>query len=576
MSISRRTVLKAAAVTFPALWMRRALGARAGSGPASAPGTVPANLPPKPVYPETDKPRIVADGPFKPTWESLKQYKVPDWFRDAKFGIWAHWSAQCVPEQGDWYARQMYIQGHGQNTFHVRTYGHPSVFGFMEIDNLWKAEKWDPQALIDRYKKAGAKYFVALANHHDNFDNYDSTHHEWNSVRVGPKKDLIKGWAEAARKAGLRFGVTNHSAHSWHWFQTAYGYDATGEKAGVRYDAFRLRKEDGKGKWWEGLDPQALYNGPIYVMPDGLTTTQQVSQWHDRNDRTWNENMPPNNPEFVARWYARCAELLDKYDPDLLYFDNTGLPLQQAGLDIAAHFYNGNIKRRGKLEAVINAKTLPENRKDALVMDYERGSATGIMERPWQTDTCIGDWHYNRSTYTQNRYKTPLQVVQMLIDIVSKNGNLLLSIPVRGDGSIDEKEVAVLDGITAWMQVNGEAIYATRPWKVYGEGPSISNVSRSTFGGAADVRRYTADDFRFTSKGDILYVFAMGWPESRQLAIKNLAAKSANYPGEIGRVELLGSPDPLKFTRDETALTISLPEKAPNDYASVLKIFPKA
>ena len=576
MSISRRTVLKAAAVTFPALWMRRALGARAGSGPASAPGTVPANLPPKPVYPETDKPRIVADGPFKPTWESLKQYKVPDWFRDAKFGIWAHWSAQCVPEQGDWYARQMYIQGHGQNTFHVRTYGHPSVFGFMEIDNLWKAEKWDPQALIDRYKKAGAKYFVALANHHDNFDNYDSTHHEWNSVRVGPKKDLIKGWAEAARKAGLRFGVTNHSAHSWHWFQTAYGYDATGEKAGVRYDAFRLRKEDGKGKWWEGLDPQALYNGPIYVMPDGLTTTQQVSQWHDRNDRTWNENMPPNNPEFVARWYARCAELLDKYDPDLLYFDNTGLPLQQAGLDIAAHFYNGNIKRRGKLEAVINAKNLPENRKDALVMDYERGSATGIMERPWQTDTCIGDWHYNRSTYTQNRYKTPLQVVQMLIDIVSKNGNLLLSIPVRGDGSIDEKEIAVLDGITAWMQVNGEAIYTTRPWKVYGEGPSISNVSRSTFGGAADVRRYTADDFRFTSKGDILYVFAMGWPESRQLAIKNLAAKSANYPGEIGRVELLGSPDPLKFTRDETALTISLPEKAPNDYASVLKIFPKA
>jgi alpha-L-fucosidase len=571
MEITRREAAKLLAASIPAYFASRAMTSTAGESPASRPA--PANLPPKPFFP--DVPRTIAEGPFKPDWNSLKQYKVPDWFRDAKFGIWAHWTAQCVPEQGDWYARNMYIQGNRQYNYHVQTYGHPSEFGFMEIDNLWKAEKWDPQALIDRYKKAGAKYFVALANHHDNFDTYDSTHHEWNSVKVGPKKDLIKGWAEAARKAGLRFGVTNHCSHAWHWLQPAYDYDPTGEKAGMRYDAFRLRKEDGKGKWWEGLDPQALYCGPIIVMPDGITTIAEANQFHNRIEDIGNENPPPNNPEFVARWYARCQELVDKYDPDLLYFDNGGLPLGQAGLDIAAHYYNANIKLHGKLEAVLNSKRLRPDQIGALVLDIERGSATDIQPEPWQTDTCIGEWHYNRTVFTQNRYKTPLQVVQMLIDIVSKNGNLLLSIPVRGDGTIDELEIKVLDGITDWMQINGEAIYATRPWKVYGEGPSIRSVARGTFGGAADVRSYTTDDIRFTCKGDTLYAFVMGWPESRKLAIKSMAAKSPNFPAEIGRVELLGSRDQLPFTRDETATMITLPEKAPNAYAGVFKIIPK-
>ena len=217
-------------------------------------------------------------GPFQPTWESLaSQYQCPEWFRDAKFGIWAHWSAQCVPEQGDWYARQMYIQGHGQYNFHVRTYGHPSKFGFMELDNLWKADKWEPEKLMALYKRAGAKYFVSLANHHDNFDAYDSKYHAWNSVNVGPKKDIVGTWEKLARANGLRFGVSNHSAHSWHWFQTAYGYDGEGPEAGVRYDAYTLTKEDGKGKWWEGLDPQELYTGRNIVMPDGLTSARAVA-----------------------------------------------------------------------------------------------------------------------------------------------------------------------------------------------------------------------------------------------------------------------------------------------------------
>ncbi|MBP8302611.1 MAG: alpha-L-fucosidase, partial [Phycisphaerae bacterium] len=214
--------------------------------------------------------RQIAQGPFQPSWESLKsQYQCPDWFRDAKFGIWAHWSAQCVPEQGDWYARHMYVQGTPQYEYHVKNYGHPSKVGFMEIDNLWKAQRWDPEKLMALYKRAGAQYFVALANHHDNFDAYNSKFHPWNSVNVGPKKDIVGTWAKVARANGLRFGVSNHSAHAWHWFQTAYGYDGEGPSAGVRYDAFTLTQADGQGKWWEGLDPQQLYTGRNIVIPDG-------------------------------------------------------------------------------------------------------------------------------------------------------------------------------------------------------------------------------------------------------------------------------------------------------------------
>jgi alpha-L-fucosidase len=388
--------------------------------------------------------RSITPGPFQPTWSSLtRNYRVPEWFRDAKFGIWAHWSAQCVPEQGDWYARQMYIQGNPVYEHHVKTYGHPSTFGFMELDHLWKAERWEPERLMRLYERAGAKYFFALANHHDNFDAYASKHHAWNSVNVGPQRDIVGTWAKVARARGLRFGVSNHSAHAWHWFQVAYGYDAEGPRRGVRYDAARLTRADGKGKWWEGLDPQELYTGRNMVVPDGITSIQAMKDWHDKNDRVWNESPPPNNPAFTEKWFLRCQDLIDQYQPDVVYFDNTELPLGQAGLDIAAHYYNANIARnQGKLDAVINAKHMRPEHVPGLVEDIERGVATGIRPLPWQTDTCIGAWHYSRAVAEQNKYKTAGQVIRMLLDIVSKNGNLMLSIPLRGDGSIDEREQA--------------------------------------------------------------------------------------------------------------------------------------
>ena len=511
---------------------------------------------------------------FLPTRKSLEGYQIPDWYRDAKFGIWSHWGPQSAIEFGDWYERTMYEEGSKQYLYHVETYGHPSKVGFMQIDNMWKADKWDPNALMDLYVKAGAKYFVALANHHDNFDNYDSAHHEWNSLRIGPKKDIVGTWAKLARENGLRFGVTNHSAHSWHWFQTAYGYDPEGPMAGIPYDGF-TPKDQGRGKWWDGLDPQHLYNGAIMPMPKGLTTIKAANDFHAANDRKWDEAPPPHNPEFVERWFLRCQDLIDKYDPDLLYFDNTELPLGQAGLDIAAHFYNANMKRHnGKLEAVLNSKGLQPDRVGTMVLDIERGKADQILASAWQTDTCIGDWHYKRATYDNHKYKTPTQVIQMLADIVSKNGNLLLNIPLRGDGSIDEDEHAFLTNIATWMGPNGEAIYGTLPFTIFGEGAPETGGTKNFNENRA--KPYTSEDIRFTTKGNTLYAIALAWPQDGKIRIRTLANGSSHYPREIGRVEMLGVNGAFQFTRDAQGLTVDCGTQRPNNIAYVLKIQPKA
>jgi alpha-L-fucosidase len=514
----------------------------------------------------------IAPGPFKGDWQSLAgQYQTPDWFRDAKFGIWAHWSAQCVPEQGDWYARKMYTQGDAMYDHHLKTYGHPADTGFMEIDNLWKAERWNPDELVEFYKKNGAKYFFALANHHDNFDNYDSKFHNWNAVKVGPKKDLIAGWAKAARKAGLKFGVSNHSAHSWHWFQVAYDYDPEGPRQGQRYDAFKLTKADGKGKWWDGLDPQELYVGATYVMPDGITTIKDANAYHQANDRKWDEGMPPVHPEFATSWFLRCKDLLDSYQPDLLYFDNTGLPFGQPGLDVTAHFYNAGLKwHGGKQEVVVFSKGLPPEHLGAVVLDIERGSASEIQPHPWQTDTCLGDWHYNRKIYDEKRYKTAPLVIHTLCNIVSKNGNLLLSVPVRGDGSIDSEERAIVEGIGEWLGRYGDAIYGTRPWRTAGEGPTES-VSGNNFGEGKQ-KAFTPEDIRFTSKKGALYAITLGRPEGETVTIKTLAEGAPFAAGKIKKVVTADSGAPLVFKRDSEGLHITLPAKLSHDIGVAFKI----
>lgn len=511
----------------------------------------------------------MATGLFEPNWKSLEQYKVPEWFRNAKFGIWAHWGPQCQPEQGDWYARFMYAEGSREYKWSVENYGHPSEYGFKDVCNAWKAEKWDPEALVKLYKKAGARYFFAMANHHDNFDMWDSKYQPWNAVNIGPKKDIIDGWAKAARNNGLYFGTSIHAAHAWRFYETAQGADKTGPKAGIPYDG-NLTKADGKGKWWEGYDPQDLYaqNHPLSEDSENLGSIHR--QWD------WNNGVTVPSVKYCNNFYDRTVDLINKYNPDLLYFDDTALPLwpvSDAGLRIAAHFYNHNMAtHKGKQEGVIFGKVLTDDQKKAILWDVERGAPDKIQGIPWQTCTCIGEWHYRRSVYTENRYKSAKTVVHMLADIVSKNGNLLLNIPVRGDGSIDEKELKIVEEIGVWMAVNSEGIYDTRPWKIFGEGPSADNANPINAQGFNEGKtKYSSKDIRFTTKKGVLYAIVLGWPEDGKIVIKSLSKNNLLHPGKVNKVELLGS-GKVKFSTGADGLTVTLPARKTNDMAVVLKI----
>lgn len=495
-------------------------------------------------------PGLAGEGPYAPTWDSLAQYDAPEWYRDAKFGIWAHWSPQCVPEAGDWYARNLYIQGLTQNQYHLAHYGPPSRFGYKDLCAQWTLLNWNPDELITRYKNAGAKIFIALANHHDGFDAWDSKYHPWNAAAIGPHRDVIGAWAAAARKQGLRLGVTVHQARNWWWFQPSHDSDKTGPLAGVPYDGI-LTAAESKEQWWEGLDPQQLYSvkHPYDALPDA---------------------------SYVKNFYDRTRDLIDQHDPDLLYFDNSLLPLGWGGMNVGAYFYNHNLKTRGRMEAVLNVKDVPDRLAKCVVADYERGLTSGIMRYAWQSETCIGQWHYNRAVYERpgeyGGYLPPRDVVHWLIDTVSKNGTFILNVPGRPDGTIDSKEIAVLDGITAWMQANGEGIYGTRPWKIYGEGPN--NIKSGSFQGHS-ISKLGPKDIRFTRNkaGNTIYAFALGWP-AEPIIVEALGLSSPTQPGKVTRVELLGTGEKVKWKQEAGHLRVELPKhyRPKVDYAAALKV----
>lgn len=509
----------------------------------------------------------VAPGKYESTWESLQQYEVPEWFRNAKFGIWAHWGPQCQPEQGDWYARFMYVEGSPKYKWHVAHYGHPSKAGFKEVINDWKAENWDPEKLVALYKRTGAQYFFAMANHHDNFDLWNSKYQPWNSVNMGPEKDIIAGWAQAARNHNLPFGLSIHASHAWIWYETAQQSDKYGDLAGVPYDG-KLTQPDGKGEWWEGYDPQDLYaqNHPLSKGSDDFHTIH--SQWN------WENGAAIPSEEYCTKFYNRTIDLINQYHPDLLYFDDTALPLwpvSDAGLKIAAHFYNQNMSLHdGKLKAVIFGKVLTDEQKQCLVWDVERGAPDKIQPKAWQTCTCIGDWHYNFSIFEENRYKSAKEVIHMLIDVVSKNGNLLLNIPVRGDGTIDEKEIDILEDIAAWMEINKESIFDTRPWNVFGEGPSAETANPINAQGFNEGKmKFSDKDLRFNQKEKILYVSLLGTPDT-DISIKSLGKLKADII--IKSIEMLGNSEKLKWQQYNDSLVIEQPEFAPSNIAVVFKL----
>ena len=437
---------------------------------------------------------------FESTWGSLKQYQCPDWFRDAKFGMWAHWGPQSVPMAGDWYARNMYIEGNPQYDHHCRTYGHPSEFGYKDIVQLWKAENWEPEKLIDLYKSAGAKYFVSMAIHHDNFDLWSSTHHAWNATKIGPKRDVVGEWAKAARAAGLRFGVSEHLERTYSWFNTNKGADTSGPYAGVPYD---------------GNDSSMV---DFYI------------EKHDDTSMCY-----PDNPGDVwpQHWKSRILDLIDQYQPDLLYTDG-GVPFGEVGREMIAHLYNNSVQQRGQLDtvyAVKNPRRHEGNHGDYVdgfaTLDVERGVVEGIAEEPWQTDTCLGGWFYD----SLRPYKTPETVIHMLADIVSKNGCLLLNATQRPDGTLDEQSEWTVKEIGKWIEVNGKAIYETRPWKQFGEGPTAFATSTKA---ESEARQFTGEDFRFTAKDDTLYAIAMGKPSRGGWLIRSLESEKVSTASVLG------------------------------------------
>ena len=481
---------------------------------------------------------------FAPNWKSLQQYKCPEWFRDAKLGIFMHWGVNTVPAYDGHYGRYMYIQDPNgvkathQSVYehHVKTYGHPSKFGYKDFIPMWKAEKWDPDALVRFYKQIGVRYIVPVAVHCDNFDNYDSTHQSWNSVNMGPKRDIIGQWKQAAERHGLRFGVSSHLgewAHVWY----ARASDTSGPLKGVPYD---------------------------------VTDPNYAGLYGDRGD-----DRTKLQAGFKENWFLRTKELVDKYQPDLLYFDS-GLPYENPyGLRIAAHFYNANSAwHNGRLEAVLNVKR--KFTEGAVVHDIEKGQAKELRALPWQTDTTINSgWFYQTRKYGHGHempsgfYLDETVLIDKLVDIVSKNGNLLLNVGLRADGTLPDDQRYILQEMGDWLVLNGEAIFDTRPWIKYGEGPTQNETGYNTEPRTPWDKR----DIRFTTKGKTLYTIALDWPGEKAFTVTSLSDRQPAL-GPIQSVQLLGHEGTLKWRRNAEGLTIQLPKRRPCKYAYVFKIVP--
>lgn len=479
---------------------------------------------------------------FVPSFDSLKEWQCPDWFLNAKFGIWSHWGPQSVPMFGDWYARNIYIQNTPQYLYHLRHYGHPSKFGYKDVCAMWKAEKFNPNELMELYVKAGARYFVGQAMHHDHFFNFPSKLNRFNSMQTGPMKDICGLWKSAADKHGLPFGLTEHLAASFSWWRVNKGSDTCGPYAGVPYD---------------GNDP--AYRDFYFDNYEHVT-----------KDRTDTNHLPwyTTNRKFHDYWLAVMKELIDLYRPDLLYSDGAlpfGGPdaaaeddIFQNGLEAVAYLYNASIDKHGENRAVYTQKDRRPEIYKVGVLDIEKSQLPGINPEPWQTDTCIGNWFYD----VRQEFKKPSHIIEMLIDIISKNGSMLLNVLQRPDGSIDDETIYILEELASWFTVCGEAVWGTRPWRVSGEGDGRVLID----GFREDQVAWNSSDFRFVSKGRNLYAFMLKAPENRVAVIKSLSETD-----KVAAVRLLGG-EKLPCNQSFGILTVRLPQQLPTNYTNCLAI----
>ncbi len=500
--------------------------------------------------------------------ELREKFEYPSWYTDAGFGIWMHWGAQTQPKNGGgWYARHMYMQNVGNEAwgkkaynYHVKTYGHQSKYGFKDVIHQWKAERLDPDQLVKYFKYIGAKYVMVLANHHDHFDNFDSSYHEWNSVNVGPKKDIIGLFRAAAKKENMPFGVSSHDDRFLGWWLPAFGSDTSGPFQGVPYDG-NTTKASGKGLWWEGLDPAKLY---------GLPPKQRTPEYLN---------------SVKENWEKRHKELAIKYDVDMLWFDGYGFPYNEYGKNVVKAYYNNMYKKNGHFTGLVVGKIADE---PLVARDIERGGSNTILNEPWQSIITFGSWFYKYDTKVRHNART---VLEMLVDANSKNGNLVLNVELYADGTIPPSQKKELDRIGKWMQTNGEAIYGTKAWKTYGDNlNSIYIIKEGEKTGEVDLEAlkkhndkshfnertiesplYGHEEVRFTRKKDNLYIFVLN-PKKGNISLPALGFESPYNVKKIKHIEILGAKKKIKFKQKANSLELKVPKHRPTDYISVFKV----
>lgn len=510
---------------------------------------------------------LIASGPYEPTWNSIEaNYPgTPAWLRDSKFGIWVHFGPQAAGESGDWYARKLYVEGTSAYENHLKKYGHPSEVGYKEVLRDWNPAKFSPKALVDIYKDAGARFLIIQGVHHDQFDMWDSKYQAWNSTRLGPKRDFLGEWEKASRAAGIRFGITFHHEYSWWWWQTAFQGDTQGDKAGVPYDG-NLTLEDGKGKWWEGLDPRYLY---------GINLREYESVAEAANT-LWS---PPKRGIFsghleFAKWYAkwwalRMMDAVDKYRPDFIYTDGTDQqPFSGSGTGtgykcdamqrVIADFYNRTLADRGEVDVFSIVKF--RKTTNGTVNTCETGIPEGIKDdQAWIAETPVGDWFYGPNfVYSSDA------VIRYLLEIVARDGSFGLSIPLHPDGSMDVACHEMLHEVGEWMRVNGDGIYGSSAWKVLGEGKDgkLNTLPGGRIGQWQADHVFYNTDFRFTvGKDGTLYAWCMTVPKAGdKLTIASLGTNKGLFDKKIRSVELMGTEQSVDWKQNADGLEIVYPD----------------
>lgn len=472
---------------------------------------------------------VASDEPinYKSTWQSVTQYPVPEWFRDAKFGIYCHWGIYSVPAyETEWYSHYMYVKDHPINKHHIKTYGALSGFGYKDFIPKFTAEKWNPDEWAELFQKAGARYAGLAVEHADGFAMWDSKLTEWDAADMGPRRDLVGDLAKSIKAHGMKFVATYHRQWLYAWYPTL---DETTDASNPAY--------------------QGLYGPPV-------PTSAFVSA------REFPDPLP--DYEFSQEWLDRIKEVVDLYEPDMVWFDNKlDILHEKYRLDFLSYYYNKSVEWNKNVAATYKFE---EFYPGAGILDLERSRMSEGKELPWLMDDSI-DWK-SWCYISDPHYKTPNRLVDTLVDVVSKNGCLLLNIGPRPDGTIPQEAKGILVAIGKWLDVNGEAIYDTRPWTIYGEGPTQvveGHLSENKN------KPFTSEDIRFTHKKDVIYAVALEWPENGVLKIKSLNSTN-ELIATIKSIEMLGSKSKLKWTQNKESLAIQLPSEKPCDYAYVLKI----